>query len=145
MILLLLLVLAARAETCHPECRDAHDDVVCLAVCWPVCAPPVCQRCVNTTLLGPQCRPAPRCWVRCPPGQCESESCPQCETVCRDQCGTTPGCTILCEETQCTWLCAPASTCPRVPLVCDAPACQYSAGATAPLSLALLLVLVLLL
>ena len=102
---------------CHPECRWACDDPVCLAECKIWTEPPVCV-CENP-LITPVCR------VECPADQCESDACPSCETRCdpNTACGN-----ILCEAPVANWACRKPSNCslPRCELVCEQPACEYS-------------------
>ena len=102
---------------CHPECRWACDDPVCLADCTYVAEDPVCT-CSNPGRT-------PQCYVRCPPDQCESENCPTCETICEPStaCGT-----ITCEQTVAAWACRKPTNCapPQCELVCELPACEYT-------------------
>merc|ERR1719329_2041210 len=112
-LFLVVLVAAAMASTCHPQCKWLCDDPVCPAKCHPVCARPKCQM---------DCKPSecakcevhceePVCSVRCPKEMCEMEDCPACETVCRPAvCRTTctapepspkPKCQLTCEKPSC--------------------------------------------
>lgn len=137
----LLLILVSLVHCCHPECRYQCDDPVCLAICHPVCGPTICERCLNTT-EGLVCLPTTRCHVRCPTDMCESDSCPQCETICPDLCVGVPGCSILCQAVECAWQCEKPTQCPlpRCELQCEAPACQLLNGAShAAVTLAILL------
>jgi hypothetical protein len=150
MFLLLLLAGASAvgATGCHPQCRWACDDPVCTAVCAPHCQPPRCQiQCNNHSNVteddglggnGLYCSP-PSCSVRCPQDMCESEMCPQCETVCLPP-ACSPHhvahqaqCQVLCEATQCDWQCRKPAIggegeggCrpPRCELQCERPACE---------------------
>jgi len=127
----LILLLVALARCCHPECRYACDDPVCLAVCQPVCGPPRCDRCVNTT-DGLICQPTNRCRVRCPANMCESDTCPQCETICPDLCIGVANCSVLCQAVECAWQCEKPTQCPqpRCELQCEQPACHLLSGTT---------------
>lgn len=118
--------------SCHPQCRWACDDPVCNAVCHYQCHAPVCQtQCISnsTRCYGPSCS------VRCPPNQCESDSCPNCETVCNPPSCFNPqtyepvtDCQNLCEATNCSWKCEKPTNCPypKCQLMCEQPACQSS-------------------
>jgi hypothetical protein len=103
-------------KMCHPECRWACDDPVCLAECTSFTEPPVCT-CENP-LITPVCR------VECPPDQCEAESCPNCVTLCdpNTACGN-----ILCEAPVAYWACRKPRNCPlpTCELQCEQPACEY--------------------
>lgn len=118
MIFLLLITLSSAAG-CHPLCSWLCDDPTCPAVCQPICSQPACQ--FNQT-----CGYSPVCSVRCPADQCESDSCPACETICADppslDCGV-----IECEITTCSWQCRKPLHCPypRCELQCEHPACEY--------------------
>lgn len=126
MFCLLILISLVGASGCHPECRYACDDPVCSAICEHICEDPVCQ--FNQT-----CGYSPSCSVRCPADMCESDACPQCETICSpppvEECGD-----VLCEETVCAWKCRKPFNCPlpRCELNCEHPACEYTGNTTSP-------------
>jgi hypothetical protein len=132
-LILLSLMLCAAVQTCHPECSwlcsspSIQQD--CLAVCEPICHSPKCA----VTCTNPDheafCS-APSCSISCPHDQCESEECPQCETLCQAvDCGHFTDCQIDCRETMCSWQCQkpPLSQCeyPICMLSCEAPACAH--------------------
>lgn len=136
-----LFLSLAIAQACHPECTYQCDDPVCPASCVPVCLRPVCEVCVNSSSL--ICYPLDGCYVRCPADMCESDSCPQCETICSSNaCLNIPNCTVLCEEVQCAWQCSKPTNCPYPTclLQCEMPACPFS-GATHSYTMLLLLTL----
>jgi len=139
-----LLVVIAVALACHPESRWLCDnpcgewnctDPVCTVICEPVCDTTcVCYSPELNTSYPKHCR------GRCPPDQCESDSCPVCETVCSKPCGE--GFDPLCEPTSCHWRCREDPACPhpyceqmnlsahcdppRCELQSERPACEYS-------------------
>lgn len=122
-----LVLIVNAVYGCHPECTWACDSPMCPAVCHPVCQQPVCSVCVNTG--GSQlCLNVSQCVVGCPGDMCESEVCPQCETVCPDLCRGTPNCTIMCQAPQCSWQCSKPLDCPypQCMLQCEHPACEYT-------------------
>lgn len=128
--LLLFILLYRAAAACHPECRWACDDPVCQAVCQPVCETPVC---VLTNATHPSCSTfQPSCSVQCPANMCESDSCPQCETVCQPPSDLCNDGQLLCEATSCTWYCQKPTNCPypRCELQCERPACETPASGT---------------
>lgn len=128
--LLLMVVVSATmsvVHACHPECRWACDDPVCVAQCEPVCEEPRCE--INCGGTDVRCQ-VPACSVRCPAvDMCESDTCPQCETVCQPpiclplEAGAE--CAPLCEAPRCTWQChKPTCEPPRCELACERPACE---------------------
>jgi hypothetical protein len=127
---LLLIVILDVVNGCHPECTWACDSPVCLAVCHPVCQPPICEVCLNTT--SQSCVSVSQCNILCPIDMCESDACPQCETVCPDLCRGTPNCTVLCQAPECSWQCSKPLNCPypQCLLQCEQPACEYSGAIT---------------
>lgn len=140
----MLLLFIAAALACHPECTWQCDDPVCAAECRPVCDEPVCEIQCEQGEQGELTRCAPpRCVVRCPDDRCETDECPQCETVCEPpRCSGSAVCTIHCEETSCGWACHKPRHCPKphCELQCDEPCCQASSATRLGASLLLLLV-----
>lgn len=128
MYLLFLLIATSLATACHPECHWVCNDPICTAICEPVCDQPICEICHNTSSL--ICLPTNRCITQCPSDMCEVDTCPQCETVCPPLCQGAPNCTILCEETECSWLCSLPRNCqrPTCSLMCEQPACEFSSA-----------------
>ena len=129
--LLLLLPLLDVAGTCHPECSYECDNPVCAADCRPVCLPPVCAVCLNTTGT-PVCYGTDKCWLYCPVDQCESDECPACATMCPNStCNGFDDCFMLCEEPECSWECQKPTNCPLPTclLQCEMPACPHSSTA----------------
>ena len=120
----ILLIFFSVGESCHPQCRYACDDPVCNATCAPVCV-------VSECIFENTCDYSPVCTVRCPEDQCESDSCPACETICEPsthlECGDP-----LCNALNCSWACEKPTNCPlpRCELVCERPACEYSSAST---------------
>ncbi len=101
---LLVIFLGTLALACHPECTTQCNDLVYAAFFRPACRLPVCEiQCENDEDVA-SCDP-PRCYVACPANQCESDSCPQCETRCLPAVcnGIGAVCSPLCEETECGW------------------------------------------
>lgn len=122
-----LCVAIAFASACHPECRWACDDPTCQAVCHPVCDAPLC---IVSNATDPSCETyRPDCTIQCPPDMCESDMCPQCETVCQPPASICNDGTILCEATNCTWQCETPTNCPlpQCQLTCERPACESTA------------------
>ena len=117
-----LLVVGA----CHPECRYACDDPMCLAICEPICEEPRCE-------FNQSCPYTPQCHVVCPQDMCESDTCPACETHCNpppvEACGSP-----LCEARNCDWKCRKPTEaeCPKpeCQLTCEQPACEYTGSAS---------------
>lgn len=137
LMFLIFLFIVGVTLGCHPECRYACDDPVCLAVCETVCELPACE--FNQT-----CGYSPSCSVRCPPDMCESDTCPQCETICSPP--PSPSCgDILCEATVCAWRCRKPTEAecrkPICELQCEQPACEYAGVATLGVSIWLILFL----
>ncbi len=130
-LLFICTFLLATTQTCHPECRWSCNDPVCSAVCQPVCKPYNCSACIfdpdtNETI---ECHKIyVGCATRCPPDQCEADSCPQCELLCNSGlCDENdPNCQIVCSQIECDWRCQKPDNCPypTCQLNCDAPACQ---------------------
>ena len=124
-------------EAGFPLCSWSCDDPVCPAFCKPVCKPPRCQiQCGPLGSSSPGCVcdvkcEKPLCEIRCPSSDtCESDVCPQCETVCQPaNCSVscqgetctlpTPNCSVLCEETKCNWEC-------QKPTKCREPTCNLT-------------------
>jgi len=156
---LLFLVTFTVALACHPESRWLCDnpcgnwtctDPVCPVLCEPVCNSRTACVCFNN--ISNASYPH-SCQQRCPPDQCESDSCPACETLCPNRCDA--GYVALCEPTDCEWRCRLDPTCPqpdcqqqdpsahcdkpRCVLMGEHPACEYSGSSTLSLLLALLL------
>ena len=111
------------------ECSYACDNPTADAVCYPVCAQPVCYfDCTagnNST-----CRD-PRCHITCPTDGDAASSCPACSTECDLPFCPGSTCTIVCEPLNCSWRCREPyaddhrpPTCTRV---CAAPACEAPA------------------
>lgn len=128
---LLAACTVAVAAACHPECQGRCNDPRCYPSCDPICQPPVCEyQCVdNSTCAGY----TPQCFVRCPADMCESDACPQCETICDPAPLACSTCSPLCEETNCSWQCWIPHTCPyrrRCEHQCEDPACKYSSAST---------------
>ena len=143
--LLFLSSLAGLSFSCHPESRFLCDnpcgnwtceDHVHNLLCEPICDSSQ-SICMNES---PGYWYYKQCYHRCPPDQCESDSCPSCETVC-------PPCAekyeALCEMPSCFWNCKPdenvpqpqceqqsttVTDCPspRCELQSEMPACMYN-------------------
>lgn len=118
---------------CHPQCRYQCDDPICSAVCVPQCHTPVCQVCRNQSGTR-QCQSTTSCSVSCAPDQCESDTCPACETTCPNLCNGLTNCEIQCEQMQCGWSCSKPRNCPkpRCVLECEQPACPSSGSMNHP-------------
>ncbi len=145
----LLFLLISFAFACHPQCRYTCDDPICNASCVPKCNPPICEIQCDTNSSYIQCYP-PSCHVRCPPDMCESDACPQCETVCdppycfdRQTYQRYEGCQNLCEATNCTWQCSKPTNCPKpiCELMCEQPACRTSSASRVTVGLLLILLI----
>ncbi len=120
----LLFLLLDLAVGCHPECRYQSDDPVCFADCQPACAAPVCAvQCIDEDSVC--AHRVPSCRVLCPTDQCESDTCPECETICDPLPAQCVGCSPLCEETECAWQCTTPADCttPTYELQCEQAAC----------------------
>jgi len=135
-LLSLLLALIGLSRACHPECRWQCDDPVCKAECRPVCKKPVCAISCENEEDARRCT-SPHCWTKCPTDQCESESCPACETQCSRSffCPNSRAtCQIVCEAPQCAWECTKPLNClkPKCQLQCERPACEATDDFTEP-------------
>lgn len=129
-----LLILASySAQQCHTLCTYQCDMPVCFADCSPMCLPPACSVCQNVSGTA-VCRATNRCWVECPPNQCEALECPACVV----HCPVVPsGYWTQCAESECAWRCRPAVNCPK-PVCheqCDPPACEFSGASMTYVSL----------
>jgi hypothetical protein len=143
---MIFLFVLAVALACHPQSRWMCDDPcgnwsctdpVCTVLCEPIC---------NTTCIcysdSLNASYPLRCRERCAPDQCESDSCPACETYCPTRCDA--GYDPLCEATSCHWRCRADPGCPHpyceqqdpdahcdpphCELMSERPACEYNSG-----------------
>jgi len=131
LLLLQIVILVPFIETvttCHPECVGQIDtELVCVSNCTAICPGITCQLAPHVLFGDSPIFPTPNCYQRCPPDQCEVDSCPVCEIVC----DPLPGYQIECEMITCSWYCIEPDqiSCP-VPeddeIVCDAPSCEAS-------------------
>lgn len=144
-MLLILALIIMIVTACHPESRWACDDPcgiwicddpICTAKCEAICETKcICFNPDTNSSIGAQCG----AW--CPTDQCESDSCPVCDTVCYSPC--VSGYSHLCEATNCTWKCKSDPSCPkpkcnkteqiacehpRCELMSEMPACEYNTG-----------------
>lgn len=140
--LLLLFLLVAHAQSCHPECTNDGGANVYPADCIHVCSKPNCTNTCDGCVAFPTCR------IECPEDQCESDSCPACALLCNEPvCIPDPysNCTIECQELECSWSCRAPATCPGN-CTCDEPACAYSGSViSVTVNLVVILCIVLLL
>ena len=98
---------------CHPECTWLCSEPVCIAECKYVTEPPVCI-CEDPSV-------PPNCRIECAEDQCETESCPNCEIFCNEECGSA-NCLPLIS----TWACRkPDCPYPVCELNCEMPSCPY--------------------
>jgi hypothetical protein len=138
-MLLFIVFFVVVATGCHPECVNTISNVTRNAICNPICDRPTCI--YNCTIPNADCENyVPECEVRCPPDQCESDSCPACETVCIPvtPCDTH-NCTLLCTMLNCGWDCVPPST--DGTWTCENASCVASAAAATHSSLLLFVIL----
>jgi len=144
--LLFLSSLACLSLSCHPQSRWACDDPcgnwTCDDPIYNLTCNPVCSRsqciCVNEPTGYWYSK---QCYNYCPPDQCESESCPSCETRCPTPCADKYE--ALCEAPNCFWDCTPDENAappqceqgsttetdcpsPRCELASEMPACMYN-------------------
>jgi hypothetical protein len=146
LLLLLLFFFVSYTAACHPECvYILPNTTLCPASCTPLCKPPNCTVECTNPLDAAACI-SPICHDSCPPDQCESDECPECEVLCDPlfcMAGFTD-CEILCEEIECSWEChvPSAADCPPpIPiLVCEDPACKHSGATLLSLSLSTIMV-----
>jgi len=93
-ILLLITVLVASAQKCHPECSWKCDDPKCDAICEPICEPPSCHSSCQepkNAVCDVKCE-RPDCSIMCPDKACEFNDCPKCVTICKP-----PHCVTHCQ------------------------------------------------
>jgi hypothetical protein len=135
----IFLILFSVGDSCHPQCRYLCDDPVFNATCSIVCVKPDC-------IYDQTCDYSPACTIQCPEDQCESDSCPACETICQPsthiECGQP-----LCAPPNCTWSCVKPTNPPpiRCEVQCERPACEYSSGSIITLNMLIFSLLVFLL
>lgn len=130
-MILFLVVVGLSHALITPQCRRVYEDIICPAVCVPVCNVTCDYQCTGGRRI---CQSPPRCSSRCPDDQVVADSCPACETVCEPlECANEPGvtCEALCEPSTCQWACRKpidgSPECPhaRYEIMCEKPACEY--------------------
>ena len=133
LLLSMTCVSSLMSQGCHPLCSYQCDNPVCPADCRPVCQPYNCRICEiteeNTTICNERIEDG--CSTNCPPDQCETDTCPQCEIKCSDDlCDDDPNCLIQCYQIECAWDCRKPYNCPKpvCELQCEQSACQLTSN-----------------
>lgn len=126
LVVMCAVVLITLASACHPECTSACSSTVCKAECEILASPINCSIvCANASHLA-SCAPADCAFGPLQRDQCEQDSCPSLEVLCKPPSCNVPGsiCEIQCNALRSGWQCrAPPCWERSCPVECEEPAC----------------------